>query len=53
MLENDINYVLASNGEISTNNLNFHPKSNYTDVKDLLKKQQGKKKNNEARDDIQ
>jgi hypothetical protein len=51
-VRNDINYVLESNGE-NINNFSFHPKSNYTDVKDLLKKQQRKKKNNEATDDIQ
>jgi hypothetical protein len=41
-----------SNGELPTI-LVYHLKSNYTDVKDLLKKKQREKKNNEVMDDVQ
>jgi hypothetical protein len=45
-------YFEASNGQLRTIFAN-HLKSNYADVKDLLMKKQGKKKNNKVMDDVQ
>jgi hypothetical protein len=45
-------YFETSNDELPTILVN-HLKLNYTDVKDLIRKKQGAKKNNEVMDDVQ
>lgn len=45
-------YFETSNGELLTI-LVYHLKSNFTDVKDVLKKKQREKKNNEVMDNVQ